>query len=129
MDSRRAVSTSLLSGSAAVQRAKNKGGFAQRAQRYELQLPLRYRELGTRAWHEGVTVNMSAAGVLFEAAQVLQRFTMVEMTVALPGVPPGLIAGRGTVVRSTEAADADRRGYVAASIRHYRFVRHRRSEP
>ena len=38
-----------------------------RAQRFQLHLPLRYRRLGEKQWHEGTTENISRSGMLFQA--------------------------------------------------------------
>src|SRR5215472_188737 len=43
-----------------------------RAQRFQLHLPLKYRRLGEKLWHEGTTENISRSGMLFKAEEPLQ---------------------------------------------------------
>src|SRR5215813_4306965 len=40
-----------------------------RAQRFQLHLPLKYRRLGEKIWHEGTTENISRSGMLFKAEE------------------------------------------------------------
>ena len=113
----------------AVRRAKEKKGFAQRAQRFVIELPIRYRELGTADWHVGKTVNISMSGVLFRSAQALQPQTTVEIALTLPvaisGECPAELGCRGTVVRRVSIEKSDDSSVLAASILRYRFVHQR----
>lgn len=82
-----------------------------RAQRFVTELPVRYREVGTDAWHQGCTANISVSGVLFRAARMLQPKTEIEMTLTLPAVVRGEAAAelrcRGFVVRGLAGAGSD----------------------
>src|SRR6202790_168412 len=55
-----------------------------RAQRFYLQLPLRYRRLGEKEWHVGTTENISRSGMLFEADELLQPAAQLEINLVLP---------------------------------------------
>ncbi|MGH9395392.1 MAG: PilZ domain-containing protein [Terriglobia bacterium] len=111
--------------SVAIHRVTNQTGVAQRAERFAIELPIRYREIGTAAWHEGKTVNISMSGVLFRATQALHPRTGVEVALTLPvvisGLAPAKIECRGTVVRHGRVAGADKSLVLAASILRYRF--------
>ncbi|MGH9403399.1 MAG: PilZ domain-containing protein [Terriglobia bacterium] len=113
----------------AVRRAKEKKSFAQRAQRFVIELPIRYRELGTVDWRVGKTVNISMSGVLFRSAQSLQPKTQVEIALTLPvaisGECPAELGCRGTVVRQVSIEEPNGSLVLAASILRYRFA-HRR---
>lgn len=116
------------SGSLAVPLAKSKGSLAPRAQRFMVELPIKFRELGTEPWHEGSTLSVSASGVLFQAPNALLPETPIEVAVTLPAVLPGRpsaeIVGRGTVARSACATGAAGIAVLGASIQQFRFVRH-----
>jgi hypothetical protein len=104
-----------------------------RAQRFVVQLPIRYKKIGGRSWFEGKTENMSRSGVLFRADRVLKPRTAVQMSFTLPvsvkGDGPGEVLCRGSVVRTVAAAGANR-PCVAVSIQRYRLVhRHERNVP
>jgi PAS domain S-box-containing protein len=100
-----------------------------RAQRFHLHLPLRYRRLGEKEWHVGTTENISRSGMLFEADELLQPSSQLEINLVLPAEIAGLSATevvcRGEVVRTVERK-ADRKGEtlspaLAARILQYHF--------
>src|SRR5882724_2987706 len=55
-----------------------------RAQRFQLHLPLRYRRLGEKVWHDGKTENISRSGMLFQADEALQPHSQLEINLVLP---------------------------------------------
>jgi PAS domain S-box-containing protein len=75
-----------------------------RAQRFQLHLPLRYRRLGEKNWHDGTTENISRSGMLFKADEELQPSAQLEINLVLPAEIAGLSATevvcRGEVVRT-----------------------------
>jgi PAS domain S-box-containing protein len=95
-----------------------------RAQRFQLHLPLRYRRLGEKQWHDGTTQNISRSGMLFEADQVLSPSVQLEINLVLPAEIAGLseteVVCRGEVVRAVEAPDA-MNAALAARILQYHF--------
>ena len=99
-----------------------------RARRYNLQLPLRYRQVGEKSWRPGTTENISRSGMLFHAKETLQPNAQLEINLVLPVEIAGLAATevvcRGEVVRS-EGAKAGEAGQVspalAAKILQYHF--------
>jgi hypothetical protein len=98
---------------------------SERAPRFALQLPVRYRAAGEQ-WHEGRIENISRSGMLFWARHPLDIDVPLEMSFVLPVGPQSLgIVCRGRIVRS---APTTRRSTVyvyglAATISVYRFVR------
>jgi len=96
-----------------------------RAQRFQLHLPLRYRTLGEKKWHEGTTANISRSGLLFEAEELLQPNAQLEINLVLPSEIAGLSATevvcRGEVVRNIEPASANVSPALAAKILQYHF--------
>jgi len=97
-----------------------------RAQRFVVQLPIRYRKIGGGNWFEGKTENISRSGILFRADRVLEPRTAIQMSFTLPvsikDDGPGEVLCRGSVVR-TVAAGGTNRPCVAVSIQRYRLVR------
>jgi PAS domain S-box-containing protein len=99
-----------------------------RARRYNLHLPLRYRQLGEKSWRPGTTENISRSGLLFHAAEQLQPNVQLEINLVLPVEIAGLAATevvcRGEVVRS-ETTRPGEPGAVspalAAKILQYHF--------
>ncbi len=87
-----------------------------RAQRFELELPLRYRRLGESIWHVGTTKNISRSGMLFKAEESLQPSSQLEINLVLPAEIAGLSATevicRGEVVRT----EMDHAGSVAPAL-------------
>ena len=102
-------------------------GEKTRAQRFELQIPLRYRAGSEGDWHRGTTRNISRSGVLFQAENWAERHTPLEMTLLLPkesGVERAAeVVCRGTVTRSERREREDGGSLIAIRISHYRLVR------
>lgn len=100
-----------------------------RASRFPIEMRLRYRPSGEVGWTEGKTVNISRSGVLFEADELLEVDTPIEMSFDIPieiGGAAGAgaeIACRGQVVRTILPPATDAPPAVAATIAEYRFVR------
>jgi PAS domain S-box-containing protein len=96
-----------------------------RAQRFQLHLPLRYRRLGETIWHEGTTENISRSGLLFQADEVLQPSSQLEINLVLPAEIAGLSATevvcRGEVVRTIEPKGNTLSPALAARILQYHF--------
>jgi hypothetical protein len=95
-----------------------------RAQRFQIEVPMRYRAFGHHDWLKATTVNISASGVLFAAEPALAPETPVEMTLTLPQQIANAGAGRvlchGRIVR---VADVDGHAALAATIANYRLMR------
>jgi PAS domain S-box-containing protein len=96
-----------------------------RAQRFYIQLPLRYRRLGEKEWHVGTTENISRSGMLFEADELLQPAAQLEINLVLPSEIAGLSATevvcRGEVVRTVEHRGETLSPALAARILQYHF--------
>jgi len=96
-----------------------------RAQRFQLHLPLRYRRLGEQQWHVGTTENISRSGLLFEADELLQPNSQLEINLVLPAEIAGLseteVVCRGEVVRTIERKGETLTPALAARILQYHF--------
>ncbi|HUC30112.1 MAG TPA: ATP-binding protein [Candidatus Acidoferrum sp.] len=96
-----------------------------RAQRFQLHLPLRYRRLGEKSWHDGTTENISRSGMLFKADEVLQPSSQLEINLVLPaeiaGLSPTEVVCRGEVVRTVERNGETLSPALAARILQYHF--------
>src|SRR5271165_6504278 len=96
-----------------------------RAQRFQLHLPLRYRRLGEKHWHEGTTENISRSGMLFSTDELLQPSSQLEINLVLPAEIAGLSATevvcRGEVVRTIEPVGETLSPALAARILQYHF--------
>ena len=62
---------------------------SQRAQRFEIKVPIRYRVRNQETWREGHTENISQSGLLFRAPEPLSEDTVIELTFALPATLEG----------------------------------------
>jgi len=96
-----------------------------RAQRFNLHLPLRYRKVGEQGWRQGTTSNISRSGLLFNAEEVLQPNSQLEINLVLPaeiaGLSPTEVVCKGEVVRSVESEGATTSPSLAAKILQYHF--------
>jgi DNA-binding response OmpR family regulator len=96
-----------------------------RAQRFNLHLPLRYREVGEQGWRQGTTSNISRSGLLFNAEEVLQPNAQLEINLVLPaeiaGLSPTEVVCRGEVVRSVSGEGTETSPSLAAKILQYHF--------
>jgi hypothetical protein len=98
----------------------------ERAFRFGLRLPLRYRSKAGTQWREGRTENISRSGVLFRTDDVLDVDTRLEMNFVLPvGSNPPLIVCRGHVVRTVLPKGREAMPGFAVTIAAFRFVRGR----
>jgi hypothetical protein len=99
----------------------------ERARRFSVQMPIRYRVNGESRWWKGQTENVSCSGVLFRSELTVAPNTPIEMSMALPGVISenggGELICRGTIVRVVTAPTAESLPALAATISHYRLVR------
>jgi len=135
MSSSMSASTSLsgsLSASSSGQTAQDKHASQgreslppSRAQRFQLHLPLRYRRLGEKTWHDGQTENISRSGMLFQADQSLQPSVQLEINLVLPAEIAGLSATevvcRGEIVRAIKTNGGNEGLALAARILQYHF--------
>ena len=97
----------------------------ERAQRYAITLPMRYRRVGEETWAAGTTVDISRSGVLFEGERSVDREAAIELVLTMPvEVADG---ARGVVVRAAAQSAADARRTFAATIADYTFVRDERN--
>jgi hypothetical protein len=91
-----------------------------RAMRFVISVPLRYRVCSERIWHEGVTQNIGRTGILFLGEQLLNPGTQIELSFTLPSemaVAGVKVSCHGVVVRSSEYP------MIAANISHSRLLR------
>ena len=101
----------------------------ERAQRYDIALPMRYRRVGEETWATGTTVNISRSGVVFEGERSMDREAAIELVLTMPvDVADGArVVARGVVVRAAAPDVADARQTFAATIADYTFVRDERN--
>jgi CheY-like chemotaxis protein len=96
-----------------------------RAQRFQLHLPLKYRRLDEKSWHDGETRNISRSGLLFQAEDLLQPNVVLEINLVLPaeiaGLSPTEVVCRGEVVRTIKPAAEAMPPALAAKILQYHF--------
>jgi hypothetical protein len=97
------------------------------ATRYPIKAPIHFRAWGKFEWQEGMTVNISRSGVLFETQVELELGTIVAMRIVLPlDIRKGstrTVQCWGRVARKDSIAAGDRAQTVfAAEILRYRFV-------
>jgi PAS domain S-box-containing protein len=98
---------------------------ASRAQRFQLHLPLKYRRLDEKNWHDGETRNISRSGLLFQAEDILQPNVVLEINLVLPaeiaGLSPTEVVCRGEIVRTVQPVGEEMPPALAAKILQYHF--------
>jgi hypothetical protein len=98
-----------------------------RAQRFGIQIHLRYRRSGESKWWKGTTENISRSGVLFRGEEFAEPNTPVELSFVLPkeisGVRTAEVVCRGTVVWAERPKTPGAFPTLASTISHYRLIR------
>jgi len=112
--------------------SKKKPSWSPRARRIKLNgQEMKYREVGTAAWHRGTVENVSQTGVLFRAPEALPENAEVEMILEMPreitGQEHAQVIARGMVVRTAAPENGEGHPAIAAGIWDYRVL-HDKSE-
>jgi hypothetical protein len=98
-----------------------------RAERFPLNLPVRYREPHRPEWLEGTTGNISRSGVLLLTdASLPPRMTIklrFKLPVTITGETPGEVVCKGMVVRTEENPMSGIPAALAVAIHSYRMTR------
>lgn len=105
---------------------KEHNGLKDRAQRFAMEIAIRYREAGSEDWHEGTTVNISSSGILFRLPRPLKADILdieFHLPIAIPGEVPAAIECRGKVIRTVSEPEGPDGSTLAVSIGHYKFLR------
>ena len=114
-----------LAQSAPIARTRNKISSPFRATRFDLHLPLKYRQVGESGWREGTTENISRSGMLFQAEEPIAPNAQLEINLVLPAEIAGLAAAevvcRGEVVRTVNRESGTVSATLAAKIVQYHF--------
>jgi len=96
-----------------------------RAQRFQLHLPLKYRQVGEQNWRAGTTENISRSGMLFRAEELVSPNVQLEINLVLPPEIAGLASAevlcRGEVVRAVDPEAPAMNPALAAKILQYHF--------
>lgn len=97
-----------------------------RAPRYRLSLPVRFRCEGDHHWHEGKTENISSTGVLFCAPRLVPVQQSLEITLVLNiefgTMAMGEIQCIGQVVRAEARQCDDSNIAIAAVLSNHAFL-------
>jgi len=98
-----------------------------RAERFPINLPVRYRAPGHPDWLEGRTENISCSGVLLLTDASLPPKITIELRFELPvtilGETGGEVVCKGRVVRTEENPMSGILTALAVAIRSYRLTR------
>jgi hypothetical protein len=112
-------------------RVRSTASHSRRAQRTSMQVPLHYREAGTKDWHEGRMENISTSGVLFRAPKVFDPHTPMEFTYVLPvevgGGKGATVDCGGQIVRTILPTATDETSSMAVKILYYHLNRERQA--
>ena len=100
---------------------------ATRAERFQVQLPLRYRLPHSPEWVEARTENVSRTGVLFRSECTFKPTTMVDLRLEIPptignGAHAEVVC-KCEVVRVEQTGSATISPALAVAIHNYRFTR------
>jgi PilZ domain-containing protein len=98
---------------------------SKRAERYLIEVPLRYRVFGEADWRQGTTANISATGVFFQCERTLDREVGIEINFVLPigrNQKKGIeVTCRGEIVRLESSTEMGSPSALAAKILKYRL--------
>jgi hypothetical protein len=103
---------------------------SERAQRFPIHIPIRYRTPRSPDWFVACTENVSRSGVVFRTERVFAPATTLDIRLELPptdhndGVR-GEIVCKGEVVRVDQSDDGGIPQTVAVAIRQYRLTQKR----
>jgi hypothetical protein len=116
---------------AKTRRARHRKRASERAPRFPIQAPVRYR-VDNGPWRQGTAENISRSGLLLHAEEAVTPDTPIEMVVELPSVLQGedstRVVCRGRVVRM-ESWDEIHGTVLATEITTYRFGRNLPADP
>ncbi|MGA8765189.1 MAG: PilZ domain-containing protein [Candidatus Sulfotelmatobacter sp.] len=101
---------------------------ARTGKRFPLELPIKIHKENTSGDSEGLTGNLSAAGVYIRADASLEIGSPVEFEITLPPDVTGgqehiVIQCKGRVVRTDQTGSSDEGRGVACVIDSYEFIR------
>lgn len=103
------------------------GLIVPRAQRYSVEVPIRFRAARDSAWRDGRTANVSRTGVLFLCEHNLRAGTRVKLGFRLPseilGHPAARVECNAIVVRALPPSASEADVSIAAAISSYRLAR------
>jgi hypothetical protein len=101
--------------------------YVERAKRFELHLPVYFRQPHTPTWLEGTTENISYTGVLFRSSYRMAPETPLELRLQLAVGSErnqgAEIRCKGAVVRVEQRIAPETPVALAVAIRDYRIVR------
>lgn len=108
-----------------TENAANQSEQISRACRFPIQIPLKFRESGSREWHAGQSINISRTGILFKSDIDVLPKTLLEMQILLPAEAVGKkhvhVRCWGPVVRMAPLVPDSGVTASAAIILRYRF--------
>jgi len=101
--------------------------FRNRATRFNLRLPVYFRQPDSPTWLEGTTENVSYTGMLFRSASPIAPATTLELRLRLATAAQGTesteMHGKGSVVRVEQRDLAETPVALAIAISFHRIVR------
>ncbi|MGH9431024.1 MAG: PilZ domain-containing protein [Terriglobia bacterium] len=102
-------------------------GERQRAQRFRIHAPLRYRTAGEGEWRAGMMVNISESGVLFQADHRLgsnpKMETRFSLSTGTSGEAVVQVVCRGVIARTVTGPESTRMTALAMRITKFQFLR------
>jgi hypothetical protein len=84
-----------------------------RAQRFPLSIPLRYRKNGMPHWQDGRTINISRTGILFQTDETIPTSSVLDIRISFP--LDGTLSCQGLIVRAGESQ-------IAVKIHRYHLL-------
>jgi len=103
---------------------------SERAQRFPIRIPVRYRLPRSSDWFVACTENVSRSGLVFRTERVFEPATTLDIRLELPQTDyndsvRGEVVCKGEVVRVDESDEEGIPQTVAVSIRQYRLTQKR----
>jgi len=103
------------------------GRALERAQRFPIKVPVKYRKKQEKEWLEGRTENISKSGLLLQAPEPLNPDTLVQFCFSLPGNSEGergaTVICEGLTIRTILPAASDESPSMAVKLLDYKLKR------
>ena len=99
--------------------------WRQRAERFPLPLPVRYRISGADGWSDGHAHNISGSGILFDADRELPVGTQIEMHLAMEADGkryPSEVVAKAQIVRVAAPRSGSSGVDMAASFQTHQML-------
>lgn len=107
---------------------KRKRDVHRDALRFQIHLPMRFRILGERIWHDAWADSMSLTSIVFRGDEMMEIGKTLDIRLMLPRPEGrrsgGTIVSRARVIRSSPLSEASGQAIISAALASPRLLRY-----